>query len=183
MPIEFTCSCGRRLRVSDEAAGQEHQCPACGRMVVVPGITDQPGTAAPYLYRCEMCGGDFRKDEVYDDRGRIICHRCYDRQGAPPRRGGRWDEGRYSDYPDVSRHNIPSHLPEAILVTLFCCWLPGIVAIVYAAQVGGKAASGDIEGARQASQNAATWSWVSFGVGLVIGIGYIAIMASGGAFR
>jgi len=62
--------------------------------------------------------------------------------------------------------SIPSYLAQAILVTLFC-WLPfGIVAIVYAAQVGGKAAAGDIQGAMDASGKARMWAWISFGIGL-----------------
>ena len=42
----------------------------------------------------------------------------------------------------------------------------GIVSIVYAAQVNGKLAVGDVDGARLASQNAKTWAWVAFGVGI-----------------
>jgi hypothetical protein len=36
MPIDLICSCGKRLRVSDEAAGQEGQCPVCGRVLEIP---------------------------------------------------------------------------------------------------------------------------------------------------
>jgi hypothetical protein len=42
----------------------------------------------------------------------------------------------------------------------------GVVAIVYAAQVNSKLASGDHEGAVRTSRTAKTWVWVSFGVGL-----------------
>jgi hypothetical protein len=58
-------------------------------------------------------------------------------------------------------------LVQSILVTLFCCLPCGIVAIVYAAQVNGKVAAGDIAGAMNSSQKAKTWSWVAFGLGLV----------------
>jgi hypothetical protein len=37
MPIELTCPCGRRLRVSDAFAGQQGRCPACGRRLRIPG--------------------------------------------------------------------------------------------------------------------------------------------------
>ena len=67
-----------------------------------------------------------------------------------------------------TRVHIPNYLVQAILVTIFCCLIPGIVAIVYAAQVNGKLAAGDIAGARRASNNAKTWAWVSFGLGLVV---------------
>jgi hypothetical protein len=58
----------------------------------------------------------------------------------------------------------PTYLAQAILVTLFCCLPFGIVAIVYAAQVDSRWASGDIQGAKSASDNAKLWSWIGFGV-------------------
>ncbi len=71
---------------------------------------------------------------------------------------------------------VPTYLAQAILCTLFCCLPAGIVAIVYAAQVNGKVAIGDYYGASQASKNAKTWTWVSFGIGLaVIAIYLIAV--------
>src|SRR5262245_33114090 len=36
MPIELTCSCGKRLRVADAFAGQRGQCPACGGVLRIP---------------------------------------------------------------------------------------------------------------------------------------------------
>ena len=65
------------------------------------------------------------------------------------------------------RPEIPSYLPQAILVTIFCCLPFGIVSIVYAAQVNGKVAAGDIDGARDASEKAKTWAWVALGFGLL----------------
>lgn len=58
---------------------------------------------------------------------------------------------------------IPNYLVQSILVTVCCCLPAGIVAIVYAAQVDGKVALGDLEGARRYSRLAYIWSWVSFG--------------------
>lgn len=69
---------------------------------------------------------------------------------------------------DVAPTHVPNYLVQAILVTLFCCVPLGIVAIVYAAQVNGKVASGDMEGAWRTSRSARNWAWISFGVGLVI---------------
>ena len=57
-------------------------------------------------------------------------------------------------------------MAPAILTTLFCCLPLGIVAIVFAAQVGGKLKAGDYDGARDASRKAKIWCWVSFGVGI-----------------
>ena len=61
-----------------------------------------------------------------------------------------------------SRSDLPNYLPQAIVVTLFCCLPFGIVAIVYAAQVNGKLHSGDFEGAKRSSQAAKLWCWISF---------------------
>jgi hypothetical protein len=43
MAIEFRCpSCQRLLRVSDEAAGVQAQCPECGAIAVVPPRESAP---------------------------------------------------------------------------------------------------------------------------------------------
>ena len=76
--------------------------------------------------------------------------------------------------------HIPNYLVQAILVTVLCCLPAGIVSIVYAAQVNGKVAAGDIAGAREASQKAKTWMWISLGVGLGLGILYFLLMVVGG---
>ena len=76
--------------------------------------------------------------------------------------------------------HIPNYLVQAVLVTLFCCLPAGIVSIVYAAQVNGKIAAGDIAGARAASQNAKTWVWISLGVGLGLGILWFLLSVAGG---
>lgn len=57
-------------------------------------------------------------------------------------------------------------LVEAILVTIFCCQILGIVAIVFAAQVNSKFASGDYAGAESASRDAAKWTKIAFLVGI-----------------
>ncbi|GAB2664478.1 hypothetical protein GCM10027193_18250 [Arenimonas aestuarii] len=67
----------------------------------------------------------------------------------------------------------------AILVTLFCCLPGGIVAIVYAAQVDGKAAAGDYVGAQQSSDNAKLWSWISLGVGLFAIVAWFGLVMLG----
>lgn len=36
MPITFSCSCGKNLRVGDEHAGKRVKCPSCGKAVAVP---------------------------------------------------------------------------------------------------------------------------------------------------
>ena len=72
--------------------------------------------------------------------------------------------------------SVPNYLVQSILVTLFCCLPLGIVAIVFAAQVNSKLAAGDMYGAQEASSKAKMWCWWSFGLGLTIGVIYLAIM-------
>ena len=74
---------------------------------------------------------------------------------------------------------IPNHLMEAILVTLCCCVPFGIPAIVYAAQVSGKVAAGDIAGALESSRKAKMWSWIGFGAGVGIGLLYLLLGLAG----
>lgn len=40
MPIELTCSCGKRLQVSEEFSGRQGQCPACGGLLQIPPCND-----------------------------------------------------------------------------------------------------------------------------------------------
>ncbi len=67
----------------------------------------------------------------------------------------------------AAAEKIPNYLVQAILLTIFCCLPFGIVAIVYAAQVNGKVAGGDIAGAQDSSAKAKKWCWLAFWLGLV----------------
>ncbi len=62
----------------------------------------------------------------------------------------------------------PNYLVFAILTTIFCCQILGIVSIVFAAQVNSRWNSGDIPGALDASKNAKLWAWIAFGSGIII---------------
>ena len=82
----------------------------------------------------------------------------------------------------------PNYLVFAILTTIFCCQILGIVSIVFAAQVNSKWNSGDIQGALDASRNAKLWAWIAFGSGvltvvvsgiLIVGFGMFAGLMSG----
>ena len=63
-----------------------------------------------------------------------------------------------------------NYLVFAILTTIFCCWVFGIISIIYAAQVNSKWYAGDYKGAINSSQNAKTWAWVAFTIGILTGI-------------
>jgi hypothetical protein len=73
---------------------------------------------------------------------------------------------------------IPNYLVHSILATLLCCPPSGIVGIVYATQVNGKLATGDLAGAQKASDQAKLWTIISVGVGFVGWVVYIAIYSS-----
>jgi len=64
----------------------------------------------------------------------------------------------------------PNYLVFAILATIFCSKIIGIVSIVFAAQVNSKWNDGDMEGAVNASRNAKLWAWISvaFGGALIV---------------
>ena len=61
---------------------------------------------------------------------------------------------------------VPSYMGWAIATLILCFWPTGIVAVVYASQVGNKLALGDVTGAQQSSRKAKTWCWVTFGIGI-----------------
>ncbi len=63
---------------------------------------------------------------------------------------------------------IPSYLWQSIVVTLLCCQIFGIVAIVFAARVDGLKSAGDLAGARDASDKAKMWCMWGFISGLVV---------------
>ena len=67
---------------------------------------------------------------------------------------------------------VPNYLIPAIL-SVFCCWPLAIVAIIFAAQVNGKVAAGDMAGAVEASKKAKMFSFISIGLGLLLILCYI----------
>lgn len=73
-----------------------------------------------------------------------------------------------------------NYLVWAILATLCCCVPTGIAAIVFAAQVDGKWATGDYAGARDSSEKAKLWSLISLGLGLAVGVVYFGLGFLGG---
>lgn len=76
--------------------------------------------------------------------------------------------------------DIPTRLPQAILVTLFCCQPFGIVAIVFAALTSSSLSSGDYARAMDNSQKATTWCWVAFWLGFVPWMLWLGFMIIGG---
>jgi hypothetical protein len=78
------------------------------------------------------------------------------------------------------RPHVPTYLVPAILSTIFCCIPFGIVALIFAAQVSSKLNAGDVAGAQKASNNARTWFWAAFLVGLISSAGWLLLVSHRG---
>ena len=74
--------------------------------------------------------------------------------------------------PGTAPATVPNYLVPAIL-SVFCCWPLAIVAIIFAAQVNGKVAAGDIQGAMDASKKAKMFSFIGIGLGGALILIYI----------
>ena len=70
----------------------------------------------------------------------------------------------------------PTYLIWSILTTVFCCFIPGIVAIIFSSQVSSKFYAGDIEGARKSSRLAEIWIIVSVVLGVLTATLYLPFM-------
>ena len=60
-----------------------------------------------------------------------------------------------------------NYLALAIITTLFCCQVTGIISIIYASQVNSRFIAGDYLGAEKASKNAQIWCIVSLIIGVL----------------
>ena len=79
----------------------------------------------------------------------------------------------YVDQRTIDQRPRPkNHLVGAILVTIFCCQIFGIVSIVFAAQVDSTYNRGDIEESYRLSNKAQTWFNVALITGLSVGLIY-----------
>lgn len=70
------------------------------------------------------------------------------RTTPPPLRSGR-------------RAKVPNLVPWAIVATLLCCWIGGIIAIIHAVKANSAADRGQMTVARRAEKTARTWLWIS----------------------
>lgn len=73
----------------------------------------------------------------------------------------------------------PTYLVWSVIMTILCCTIPGIVAIIFSAKVSSKFYQGDIEGSRRASQNAEIWIIISFVLGVLSNTLYIPLAIAG----
>ena len=63
--------------------------------------------------------------------------------------------------------SVPNYMIPAI-ISIFCCMPLGIVATIFAAQVNGKVATGDTQGAADASKKAKLFAYIAIGLGVAI---------------
>ena len=63
-----------------------------------------------------------------------------------------------------------------MLATILCCFIPGIVAIVFSSMVSTRYFNGDFEGARRASRMAEIWIIVSIVAGVISNSLYLPMM-------
>src|SRR5438132_12183933 len=73
---------------------------------------------------------------------------------------------------------VPNYLVPAI-ISIFCCWPLAIPAIIFATQVNGKVAAGDIAGAQDASKKAKMFSYIALGIGILEIIIYVIMLVLG----
>ena len=78
-----------------------------------------------------------------------------------------WTPPPVSGTPD----QVPNYLIPAIISAL-CCLPLGIISIIFAAQVNGKVASGDMAGALNASKKAKMFSYIAIGLGIALWVCY-----------
>lgn len=67
----------------------------------------------------------------------------------------------------------------SILVTVFCCFIPGIIAIIFSSQVSSRYYAGDMEGARRSSRMAEIWIIISFVLGVLTATLYLPFLLIG----
>ena len=67
---------------------------------------------------------------------------------------------------------VDNKMVKAVLTTLFCCLPFGVVSIIKSAEVNGKVASGDIDGAKISAAEADKWANIAMIIGLVVGVLY-----------
>ncbi len=73
----------------------------------------------------------------------------------------------------------PNYMVWSILVTLFCCLIGGVIAIIYSSGVNSAYAAGDLATAKSKSNSAKTWCIISASVGFVVSAIYVLIAIAG----
>jgi hypothetical protein len=88
MAILLTCPCGRKLKVKDEFAGQEGQCPACGQTLMIPYPGDEAQPAPPPPPPAVELKPEPESEAQSDQEVRRIPQRAEQRPERLPNHGG-----------------------------------------------------------------------------------------------
>jgi len=110
---------------------------------------------------CGECGAELNDKAVICPKcGVPVAGKCFNAEGKPA---------------------VPTHMVAAVLTTIFCCLIGGIVSIIYAAKVNTKLAQGDIAGAQAASRTALGWIIANIVIGLLGTLAYLIPVVLAGA--
>lgn len=136
---------------------------------------------------CQGCGSEVQPTAAVC----LSCGRALAQ--APPTYGSAPPVYQYAAAPGYAPYKVQNHMPLAIVSIVLgfcggCLAIPfGIAALVFAAQVDGKAAMGDIPGALHSSAQARRWSIVaivaagiSFIISMVLNLLPLVALFSGG---
>lgn len=86
MPITVRCGCNRVFRAPESLAGRQAKCPACGAILLIPGlerVSDQ-STKVDVVVRCHSCTAAFRA-AVHLTGTTVECPRCHSPICVPSR--------------------------------------------------------------------------------------------------
>lgn len=75
--------------------------------------------------------------------------------------------------------DIPNYLWQSIVCMVLCCLPLAIPALIFATKVKPAVEMGKLDEARDASKKAKMWCWIAFGVGLVVQVLYLGLIAVG----
>jgi hypothetical protein len=138
MPIQFACSCGRKLQAQDEHAGRRVQCPSCGAEMTVPAGETAVQTAEDVPPRQDPVKAERPGPLDDDDAERVSRRRSRDRDeddedDRPRRRRREYDEDD-EDYshrePTRTSGKATAALVLGALSFLGLCCLGSIPAII-----------------------------------------------------
>lgn len=134
--------------------------------VAASGVTPPPIPGQPQQVPPIPSGPSFAKNPQYNQQPL---------GGAPQYQGQAYGNRPVNDEPMP-----PTYLVWSVIMTVLCCLVPGVVAIIFSSQVSTKYFSGDLEGAKRASRRAEIWIIVSFVLGVLSATLYVPIMLISG---
>lgn len=74
---------------------------------------------------------------------------------------------------------IPTYLWQSIVCMVLCCLPLAIPALIFSTKVKPAIEMGKLDEARDASKKAKMWCWIAFGVGIVVQVLYLGLIAIG----